>query len=297
MNNSLLGLLGLMAVLVPFGTSMPAMGIADNEYYPDQHMRYGDDRYGSNQDRTYENNDYKQKDKDSSNSVSITKLNCINVNNNINGDVIGNVNVGNSANGATADNGNNEALNSNGYGSNDRNNDGYQNSNGFSCISTNNNNNSIVTGGGNATNGNGTNGNVTLTCEECFVSILNETQIADLELFFAGAGIIINIDPFSTITINNFTTFCQFLANAELDFFPPPFGFDLLTNYVRQLLDPIDANEVTIDELVVCIAKDLGLAVPDNGVGSLATAGLSNSPSITGSGLSNLPTAPSLGLP
>lgn len=182
-----------------------ANAIAESEYYTDQYMGYADDMvnyyedessyanndgYGSERDRSsyennnyydreeypsyksdynseynsdyqsYENKDYKSKDKDrDSNSVSISKINCNSVNYNVVGNVTGDNNIGNDGREEVADS--NGALGANTYG--ERYNDGYQKDNGISCQITN--NNTIVTGGGNATNGNG---NIPLTCEECF---------------------------------------------------------------------------------------------------------------------------------
>ncbi len=94
-------MLGLLAVLPPFGSRniSNANAIAStDEYYIEQYdEKYANDDYhGPEQDGSYSyDNDYKSKDSNISKSVSITENDCINVNNNINGDVIGNISVGN----------------------------------------------------------------------------------------------------------------------------------------------------------------------------------------------------------
>ena len=233
MNNSIIVLLGLLVVLLPFGTSMNAMGIAESEYYTDEYMKYANDMVAHYEDESsyandgyksdqssYENNNYdrkypsykqdsnsygyddkyKSKDRDS-NSVSLSKINCENVNNNFNNVVIGNLNIGNS--GEQEAGNSNGALNANTYGNaGERYNDGYQKDKDkdIQCII--NNNNTIITGDG----GNATDGNVTGTCEECFTLNLNAAQIEDVE------------NLLSLQTNNAITTIeglCDFLSNPD----------------------------------------------------------------------------------
>jgi hypothetical protein len=191
-----------------------ANAITENEYYTDQYMRYADDMvnyyedepsyaddgydlsepqdrsYGNNNyddsdypsykpdykqdDRSYgyEDDKYKLKDKErSDNSVSISKINCNSVNYNVIGNVTGDNNIGNDGRAANS----NGALGGNAYGNDgERYNDGYQKNKGVSCVITN--NNTIITTD-NATDGNG---DVILTCEECFTTILTEQQLVTL---------------------------------------------------------------------------------------------------------------------
>jgi len=109
--------------------------------------------------------------KDSSKSVSISKINCINTNLNLNGNNTGAINIGNKD---AAEEGYVGAYSSgSGYSS-----EGYDNrykqDKGFDCIINNNNTNTNVSAGG----GNLTDGNVTeATCEECFERFLTPDQI------------------------------------------------------------------------------------------------------------------------
>jgi hypothetical protein len=122
-----------------------------NNYEPTEYPSYQPDykpEYPSD-------NSYKSK-KDSSNSVSLNKLKCINNNVNINGNNTGNINVGNSGRAATGPGTDEGYL---GVGSSGGNyGEGYDNGykkqkdQGFTCIINNNNNNTnIVAGGGNIT--------------------------------------------------------------------------------------------------------------------------------------------------
>lgn len=195
MHKSILYLLGLLVMLLPFGTSSMsnsnAMAIGE-EYDSDYYQRYAMDMLNDYEDlssyanedydseypsyksdyneeyKSYGNNDYKSKD---SNSISISKIKCENVNNNFNNVVIGNLSIGNSGKGGSAsDDRSNGVLSANAYSGNngERYNNGYQKDKDVTCII--NNNNTIITEGG---------GNVTepLTCEECFIEFLSETQI------------------------------------------------------------------------------------------------------------------------
>lgn len=206
MHKSIIFLLGFLVFLLPFGPSSMnisnAMAITEAEYYTDQYMGYANDMvneyedessyanngYGSEQDRTYgnnngnnnydserqsyksdyksyENNDYKSKDRDSSNSVSISKIKCENVNNNFNNVVIENLNIGNSGNGGSAsDDGSNGDQSANAYRNNGEgyHNDGYQKDKDITCIITN--NNTIITSDGSNTTEPPT------ACELCFTN-------------------------------------------------------------------------------------------------------------------------------
>jgi hypothetical protein len=138
----------------------------DNSYYESQYSSYKPDykpKYSSN-----DKHDRDKSKKDSSKSVSINKLKCINTNLNINGNNTGDINVGNKGQGYLG-----VSSSSGGYGG-----DGYSKQDiGFDCVINNNNTNTnVVTVGGNVTDGNG---DVTEpeTCEECFRAFLTEDQI------------------------------------------------------------------------------------------------------------------------
>lgn len=114
-------------------------------YQPDYKPQYS----SYEQDNKY---DYKSK-KESSSSVSLNKLNCVNNNVNINGNNTGDINVGNSGKSATGSGTDEGYL---GVGSLGGNGEGYDNGynkhkdKGFTCIINNNNTNTNI-GGGNQT--------------------------------------------------------------------------------------------------------------------------------------------------
>ncbi|HEX5185355.1 MAG TPA: hypothetical protein VFV86_00570 [Nitrososphaeraceae archaeon] len=298
MNKTIIILLGLLVVLLPFGKSniiSNANAIAtEDEYYTDQYERYGNDEYysdrssygKSNYEREYpsfksdykkdersygyEDNKYKSNDKER-NIVSISNINCNTVNYNFNNVVIGNFSNGNSGIGgaaaASAD-GINGALNTNANGNNEGYNNGYQKGKDITCIANiNNNNTNISTGAAsNATNGNATDGgndNATDPCVECFLEILNEDQIAEIETFFENGGLSIELDLLGTVsvTINSFEEFCV-LVETVLDL---GIGIDSVFFYVDQLVSFVaDDNEIT--ELTDCIEEALGIETDSNGI-------------------------------
>jgi len=165
----------------------------EQEYGMDSYEKksYSDDNYGQPEYPSYKP-DYKpeyqsygkDKSKDSS-SVSINKLNCINNNVNINGNNNGTINVGNSGKSATGSGTDEGYLGVGSLGGNGE--EGYDNGynkqkdKGFTCI-INNNNNNVLSDGGNATNGDG---NVTDTCEECFLDALGPTNLIVFETHLA----------------------------------------------------------------------------------------------------------------
>jgi hypothetical protein len=123
-----------------------------NSYEPTEYPSYQPDykpEYPSD-------NNYKSK-KESSNSVSINKLNCINNNVNINGNNTGAINVGNSGKTASSPGTDDEGylgVGSSGANYGEGYDNGYkkQKDAGFTCVINNNNNNTnIVAGGGNGT--------------------------------------------------------------------------------------------------------------------------------------------------
>src|SRR5262245_5671770 len=99
--SSMIILLSSLVLLLSFGASMDAMSIAEDEFYTNQYLQYANNMVNeyddlssyknkNYQDREYQsykqdsnsyvNDDiYKFKDKDRSNSVSISKIKCENI--------------------------------------------------------------------------------------------------------------------------------------------------------------------------------------------------------------------------
>jgi len=129
-----------------------------DSYEPIYPSEYTDNQYNTYEPREYtSDNNYKSK-KDSSNSVSINKLKCINNNVNINGNNTGDINVGNSGRSASSPGTDDEGYLGVGSSGGGNYGEGYDNGykkqkdQGFTCIINNNNNNTnIVAGGGNIT--------------------------------------------------------------------------------------------------------------------------------------------------
>jgi hypothetical protein len=238
----------------------------DREYYPSYKQDYNDE-YNS-----YENNkEHKSKDKERSNSVSISKINCNTVNYNFNNVAIGNFTNGNSGIGeaaAAADGTNQGALNANANvnGNNQGYSNGYQKGKDITCIINNNNTNISTGAASNATNGNATNGNGNATdaCVECFFEILTEDQIAEIETLFEAGGIFIELDILGTVgvTINSFEEFCEFVG-IVLDL---GLGVDSVFFYVDQLVGFVVDDDEDIDELTDCIEEALGIETDSNGI-------------------------------
>ena len=204
--------------------------------------------------------DYKSK-KDSSSSVSINKLKCINNNVNINGNNTGDINVGNKGQAPT------EEVYLSAYSSGG-NGEGYDNGykkqkdQGFTCIINNNNNNNnnntnVVAGGGN--------GNVN-TCDEnvraCFDALLNDEELQDLEDAFPFSITIQQQDPQPSIiiTIQSLDDFCEAIQET--------FGAQnplILSTILERILEDAGleiGTEITQTEFQIlfrCIAEALGI--------------------------------------
>jgi hypothetical protein len=114
-------------------------------------------------------NNYYKSQKDSSKSVIINKLKCINNNLNINGNNAGNINIGNKGQGYLGVYSSDTEGYYDGHSKKDKD---------FDCTINNNNTNTNVVAGG---SGNVTDGNVTDTCEECFLDALGPTNLILLE--------------------------------------------------------------------------------------------------------------------
>src|SRR5215213_5267131 len=162
----------------------------DNSYKPQYLSSYKPDSYKPAYP-SYGKDD-RDKSKDSNKSVSINKLNCININLNINGNNTGNISIGNKGQVPTAyaEEGYSGAYSSGG----ERYYDGYDNKQdkGFDCIINNNNNNTNVVSGeaGNVTDGNV----IEITCEECFEENLSaQTFVALNAALTSATGVTITI--------------------------------------------------------------------------------------------------------
>ena len=175
-----------------YASQYPQESKDKNNYGPDYPPKYTDDRkYNSYKPQYYEmDNGYDKKTygyeskyssygkddisdkskKESSNSVSIKKLNCINTNVNFNGDNNGNITTfaaSPSKAGASEEGNWNADLLGGNYGEKY---DGYNKKDkDFACIINNNNNNTINIGTGNATDD-----DVINTCEECLDRFLQQ---------------------------------------------------------------------------------------------------------------------------
>jgi hypothetical protein len=138
--------------------------------------------------------DNRDKSKDSSKSVSINKIKCINNNININGVNSGDINIGNKGGVAAAEGYSGSGANS--YGG-----EGYYDGHskkdkGFECIINNNNTNINLVGGGNQTE--------QLTCEECFTENLSVEQLNNLT------------DVLSRAPYQNLEGLCEVLSNTTI---------------------------------------------------------------------------------
>ena len=190
----------------------------DNGYDKSQYSSYKSDytpkypSYGKD-DRTDKSKD------DSSKSVDINKIKCINNNLNINGNNAGNVSLGNkgAAEGYLDDY---SSTSSSGYGNERYYDDGYDNKKDkdFDCIINNNNNNTNVVSGeaGNVTDGNV----IEITCEECFEENLSaQTFVALNAALTSATGVTITIGGQTTV-VNSLEELCDVLeGNSALDVF------------------------------------------------------------------------------
>ena len=222
--------------------------------YEDEPSYANDDGYGS-EDRSQGYDDkYKSKDKETGNSVSISKIKCENINNNFNNVVIKNLNIGNSGRGVALDDGTNGALSTNAYGNNgDRYNDGYQKDKGISCVI--NNNNTIITGADNVTEPE------PLTCEDCFGA--NSTLQGVIEEFF------VDVTGDTTISVNSDTLIIPGEINTIEQLCPLLQGHtDALIERVIEIFVETETGsvigfEASIDALIECLL-DAGVIVEAN---------------------------------
>jgi len=254
----------------------------DNSYEPEYEMNndrksYGNDNIYKSQYSSYKpnyksqypsngqdsNNNYYKSKKDSSNNVNINKLDCININLNINGNNTGDINIGNKGQVPTAEEGYLDAYSSGGSGysgsgyGGDGYYDGYDNKKDkdFSCIINNNNNNTnVVSGAGNATDGGGNgNDNEIDACEESFRDNLDETDFEAVETALAG-GIDITIGG-QTITVSSLTELCTALQAATPS--------ELVENLFHPILDVTMTGETIRGNIILGIAESLDYSVTE----------------------------------
>jgi len=258
-----------------------------NSYEPEYEMNndrksYGNDNIYKSQYSSYKpnyksqypsngqdsNNNYYKSKKDSSNNVNINKLDCININLNINGNNTGDINIGNKGQVPTAEEGYLDAYSSGGSGysgsgysgsgyGGDGYYDGYDNKKDkdFSCIINNNNNNTnVVSGAGNATDGGGNgNDNEIDACEESFRDNLDETDFEAVETALAG-GIDITIGG-QTITVSSLTELCTALQAATPS--------ELVENLFHPILDVTMTGETIRGNIILGIAESLDYSVTE----------------------------------
>jgi hypothetical protein len=215
--------------------------------YPSYKPEYKKDSYGK--DRNYD------KSKDSSNSVSLKKLKCNNINVNLNnidatfGSPIPSDGAEGGATGEAlaAQGGESIAANGlmNGGNNDDRSFVDRENNFAFVCI---NNNNNVVSGGGNATDGDGID---TEACEDCFEETLIPQQFGNLEAALA-AGIPITLGIGNIVEVDTFVELCALIqANP-----------DQIASILTQVLASIDSGETLIIELASCLAAALDIDIP-----------------------------------
>jgi hypothetical protein len=263
--------LGTIVTILPSAQAQPYYEDTYKQDYPSSYSQdYEQPEYPSYQpDYKPEypsDNNYKS-EKDSSNSVSLNKLKCINNNVNINGNNTGDINVGNSGKSATGSGTDDEgyigAYSSGGNGEGYDNGYKKQKDQGFTCIINNNNNNTnVVSGGGNVTDDNG---NVK-TCDEnvraCFDALLNDEELQDLEDAFPFQTTIIQPDPQPpiTITIQSLDDFCEAIQET--------FGAQnpaILSTIIERILEDAGleiGTEITQTEFQIlfrCISEALGI--------------------------------------
>jgi hypothetical protein len=216
--------------------------------YPSYKPEYKKDSYSK--DRDYD------KSKDSSNSVSIKKIKCNNINVNLNnidatlGSPIPSDDAKDGAPGGAlaAQGGGAVAANGlmNGGNNGDRSFVDRENNFAFVCI---NNNNNVVSGGGdNVTDGNG---NDVEACEDCFEENLIPQQFGNLEAALT-AGIDITLGIGNVVEVGSFVELCALIQANPL----------LIATILLQVLDSIDAGTAPLIDIAFCLATALDIDIP-----------------------------------
>jgi hypothetical protein len=195
---------------------------------------------GQRQDIIWKYNSY-YKSKDS--NVIVKKIKCTNINNNINGDIIGDVSVGNGQVGAAAAEDERDSSVGSFGGNDDQYNgydSGYTKDKDFVCIINNNNNNIR---GDNATDGNG---NETEICEDCFLPTTEGGPIPPNLLFILTQSLLV-------IPAQEIEGFSDILETGE-------FTEDQLRDFLENVFEMVDA-QLVIDQIIGCLIS-LGLISP-----------------------------------
>jgi len=260
--------LGTIATIAPSAQAQPYYEMDDryDSYEPEYPSEYTDNQYNTYEPREYpsyqpdykpeypSDNNYKS-EKDSSSSVSINKLKCINNNVNINGNNTGNINLGNK--GTAQEGGYSDAYSSGGSGGygGEGYNDGYDNKKdkGIDCIINNNNNNiNIIGGGGNITDGE----EPKPTCGECFSRLTQPLQNR-FNMFLNDEGDIA-LSPTLTIpaSVTGIGSLCNFFNTVD----PIPLTQAQITAFINMLLQELPAPlpigaQAELEALIDCLIE------------------------------------------
>ena len=228
-------MLGTIATISPSfmagAQAEPYYGMDDryDSYEPEYPSEYTDNQYNTYEPREYPSDNNYKSEKDSSSSVSINKLKCINNNVNINGNNTGNIDLGNK--GTAQEGGYSDAYSSGdsgGYGGEGYN-DGYDNKKdkGIDCIINNNNNNiNIIGGGGNVTDGE----EPKPICGECFSRLTQPLQNS-FNMFLNDEGEIV-LSSTLTIPASSISDLCNFFNTVD----PIPLSQTQITAFINMLL-------------------------------------------------------------
>ncbi len=234
-------------------------GSYESDYNSYENDSYDKKPYGDSYEQDYPSYkpEYKKDSygKDSSNSVSLKKLKCNNINVNLNnidatfGSPIPSDGAEGGATGEAlaAQGGESIAANGlmNGGNNDDRSFVDRENNFAFVCI---NNNNNVGSGGGNATDGDGID---TEACEDCFEETLIPQQFGNLEAALA-AGIPITLGIGNIVEVDTFVELCALIqANP-----------DQIASILTQVLASIDSGGTLIIELASCLAAALDIDIP-----------------------------------
>jgi hypothetical protein len=198
--------------------------------------------YGNNNYETpsYGKDSYKSK-KDSSNSVILNKLNCVNNNVNINGNNTGDINVGNKGQGYSGTNSYGSGY-SDGYGNNKQ-------GKGFDCVINNNNNNTNIGGAGNQTIPPGPT-KTTLTVTKTVDCVDENEENGGLALSIQQAGAIEDCEELeATITPSDFT-----IDVTDTDPVPSQFQGSATGTQVQIGAGPYEVEETPSTDLTQLLA-------------------------------------------
>jgi hypothetical protein len=252
--------LGTIATISPSfmagAQAEPYYGMDDryDSYEPEYPSEYTDNQYNTYEPREYPSDNNYKSEKDSSSSVSINKLKCINNNVNINGNNTGNINLGNK--GTAQEGGYSDAYSSGGSGGygGEGYNDGYDNKKDkvIDCIINNNNNNiNIIGGGGSVTDGE----EPKPTCGECFSRLTQPLQNS-FNMFLNDEGEIV-LSPTLTIPASSISDLCNFFNTVD----PIPLTQTQITAFINMLLQELPSGstipgaQAQLQALVLCLIE------------------------------------------